>query len=619
MQTRFRCLLNTLLLSGLAALGSQVQAASFNQPKTVFYGLEMSNFSATLIQHGAGEDPLTFTHSTLDTSELFGDPPNIAFNDSPINFITLMLCDEEIEKLKIRDQEYVKKYGNQLRRELYISAAGYDAAITQGLDEPVVNGSTSTWTERIKGALQSSHLEYLLQVKAEHITGLKTAGCFDSEEKSDINACTSRWVGEQSSAPTVKRLETTLAKYGCLTQKTSEQTIACAEGLANKLNHYQKHKRKITLPTSSVVQSLEDYGCFNEATKADFNACSVRWMLEIRAGIKIAPSDVVIEQDNQAQSAMAAQLMRENHLRDSRYFILQATTLAQPYLNTSRGLLKTPGWMGGSLPVDGGAFEGGSLFASYLKERLKLNKGTTVREYMKAPNSDFYGIGRHYNQSLENGDVYIGGSKLLDEEGVYTRILNVNSGSSLTKSQNGNLLLQIVDPATRGDFQSQNSLTDEEMQTSLKFASKILSEVREHGALSLALFISLFEPSFPDGASLVIVGENAEWFANSEGKSITDVLRELSQDESKFEAAFKKFQELSITSLNPNTFEEFDKLNTHERDSKQHFLYSGMGKEYFRDWLGQLPDRLSNVLFISKADYSIAQLKAFRSRYQLAQ
>ena len=502
----FHYLLNVLMLSGLVILGSNVQAESFTQPKTLFYGLNVTNFSATLLQQGVDGKLTTYTRSTLDTPEFFGDPPTIANNDSPAIFITLLLSDTEISELRARDQAFANKYGEQLQRELYISAAGFDAAKNQRLDALVdpAHDSSTTWAIRLRKAITDSHMERHLQISPADFARLDSTGGFNTPGAETITTCVNDWAQGQTPSPDTAAILTTLAKHGCLAQSGSDGIKACASKVAQKIERYKQENQRVTLPVKSVAGALDEFGCFNESTKAEFYVCTVRWVMEARAGIKFDRSEIIIEQDNQAMSAMADNLMKERQLSNGRYFILQATTLAQPYLNTNKGLLNTPSWMGGTLPYDGGTFQAGTLAISQLGQKLH---GSTVMEYMSSPASGlFFAIGSYFNQSLADGSIYIGGGKLLDDTDVYTRVLNTATGRSFTKNQVGTLLLNIADPGTRSDLQTYAHLSDEQMQQALSQASAILSQVRDQGALSLALFMSLFEPSFQGGASLVIVG-----------------------------------------------------------------------------------------------------------------
>ena len=95
------------------------------------------------------------------------------------------------------------------------------------------------------------------------------------------------------------------------------------------------------------------------------------------------------------------------------------------------------------------------------------------------------------------------------------------------------------------------------------------------------------------------------------------MLRGLASDEEKLDKAYKVYQTLSLTSMKSETFEAFDRLNTGSRNGGQHYLYSGMRKDYFKSWLEGLPEKVNNVLFISKANYESGLLKALRTRYQL--
>ena len=540
-----------LLFIGLVALSSQVNAGKLSQPAIDFYGLSISNFGITLLKHGTDSKPLYIEKTTLNTPELFGDPPNIAFNDSPIIFITLFLSDSEAAMLRKENEDKESKYGDQLNRQLYISAAGYIEAKKHKLQAEVAEGAGITFEQHIRNSLKKAHLD-------------KHFRCNTSDQSADDPLA-----GLMPKAP-------------------------CIENF-------------------SVVKELDDFGCFNEPDKAEFNICATRWAFEFRAGIKFERHMIVMEQDNAAMSAMANNVVRKEQLPPGRHFILQATTLAQPYFNSPDGLIPTDGWMG-SFGATGGYRQSGVLYGEALVADFEASGEKNLQGFTAKPESGLHHtVERYFNKSFERGDIYIASNKLLNEAAVLDRIKR-----KLARNNLGDLQLRIADTEQHAELAELTGLSTEHLQQSLTAVNVFLNKSRQYGAFSLALFLGLLEPALDKDSYLIIVGEQAEWFANSGGKGIADVLRGIAADETRFKELHAIYLRLKNKALSEDTFNAFLEISGGSRSLTGNALYSGMGEQYVKEWLISLADKVNNVHFVPRSEYNDALLMSFRTRYTSA-
>lgn len=550
MQQRFQQM-RTLLFSGLVALNTPLLAGQLNQPATDFYGINISNFGITLIKHGADTSPLTIEKTTLNTPELFGDPPNIYGNDSPINFMTLFLTDSEATDLRKANEASTNKFGEKLRRQLYISAAGYEAAVTQNLGD-LLPHKFVTVEQNIRNNLAKSHLDTHFRCKANNNEG---------------------------------------ATKGPLAGLSPKQP--CIENF-------------------SIVDQLETFGCFSEPNKAEFNICATRWAFKFRTGIEFERHMIVMEQDNASMSAMANNVVRNKKLLPGRHFILQATTLAQPYFNSPDGLINTPYWMG-LFAKTGGYFQVGTNYAEQLRNAFLASRVADLTQFMENPQSGLHHtIERSFDASIKHGDIYIAGNRIHDKAALLNRIKNLYARNNV-----GDLLFRIADTSEQASLAELTGLSPEHLQQSLKDANVLLNKSRRYGAFSLALFIGLLEPALDQNSYLIVVGENAEWFANHEGKSISEVLRSIANDPDQIEELHSKYLLMKNGDLSEKTFKAFEEISGQTRGGLK-TLHSGMDKHDVREWLIAMADKIKNVYFVPRNQYNDALLMAFRARYNLA-
>ena len=547
MRQRFQQIL-VLLFSGLVALSNQVIAGTLSQPATEFYGLSISNFGVTLQKQRPDSAPWVLEKTTLNTSELFGDPPNIYGNDSPVIFMTLFLSDKEATILKQNSEALTHKYGDQLRRQLYISAAGYDAAVRQNLTDTI--GKTEiTVAEHIKSSLKKSHLNRHFRCESEEN--------IDSAEPDPLK-------GLKPKEPCIKDFK--------------------------------------------IVEQLEEFGCFNEPNKAEFNICATRWAFEFRTGIKFERHMIVMEQDSQAMSAMANKVVRDKKLPPRRHFILQATTFAQPYFNSPGGLIETGGWMG-LFGKTGGYHQIGTGYSESLRKDFEASGSGNLTEFMSNPKTGLHHIVQCiFNLHLQRGHVYIAGNRVHDKAALLNRIKILYARNNM-----GDLLLRITDTGLHPALSNITKSSEEHLQKNLLAANVFINKARQYGAFSLALFLGLLEPALDDNAYLIIVGEQAEWFASSEGKSIAEVLLDIANDEKQFEDLYGAYYKMRTNSLSSDTFDHF--LNISGGTKKHGDLHSGMSKEYVKEWLVSLAAKVNNVHFVPRSEYNDALLMAFRTRY----
>ena len=540
-----------LLFSGLVALSGLTQAGKTSQPKVQFYALNIHNSGVHFIKQGVGSPFRSYNKTTLTTPALFGDPPNISFNDSPVIFLALFLSDREAEELKNDDQANISKYGSELRRELYIGAAGYEAAKQQKLSDMIPTSRTDstliTRSTALKNSINGSHLDQHFKCKPANNTTAK-------------------------------------------------------DGIEPK---------KPCIDNFNAVTELENFDCFNESDKAEFHACAARWALKFRTGIVFDKSMVVIEQDNEAMSVMANNVIRDKQLQPDRHFILQATSLAQPYLNDVSGLVFTPAWMG-ILGKKGGNYQIGEEFSDQLKTD---HPSGSLQKAMSASGKPLYRtVERYFNQTMESGgenSVFIAGNQVLNEEQLLQRIINFRA-----KNNMGTLLFRIADPTEHSGIQELTGISDQDMVSSLKQANVFINNSRNQGAFSLALFMGLLEPSFDKGGNLIVVGENAEWFAGSHGKSFTDVLNDIAFNDSTLTELHKIYTDLSSSTLSSSVFKAFDKINYPHTRSPDH-LHPGKDKAYFKKWLLGLAGKYVNKIhFIPKKEYTAVLFNASRMRFR---
>ncbi len=166
-----RCvLISTILLTLVSGF-----AQADENKKFITYGLYVSNWGMELVVKPYDGTTSYFSATTLSNSQLFGDPPNLSFNDSPLNFMTLMLTPEISEKLRELDSQY----GEDTERRLYIGAAGFDKA-----SEQVVN-------ETLKKAIDNSRLNQVLGINVND--ALTKAGCYEAEQKATFQLCAMHW------------------------------------------------------------------------------------------------------------------------------------------------------------------------------------------------------------------------------------------------------------------------------------------------------------------------------------------------------------------------------------------------------------------------------------------
>ena len=515
------------LLAGLLSLGSLVQAGNLQQPGMLFYGLSITSNAVTLLQKSPSGDLKAYSKTTL-TPELFGDPPNIAFNDSPLIFLTLFLSEQEVEDIKKYDAAYEGLQEDQVRRVLYISAAGYEAAAVQKLDSST-NGSGNTLRDVLRDTLANSHLAKLSKIP--------------------------------------------------------------------------------------VVAELEKFGCFEEDNKAAFHLCGARWAMEYRTGIRIDGSAAFIEQDNQAASVMANELLR-NHpgLQQGRHLIIQATTLAQPYLNQPEGLIHTPGWMGSgvnqiNLKKAGGLWQIGDDFASQLSGDFQKHRSSSdsISTFMLNGNNTLYAtIARYFDHQIKQGAQYRAGTTPLDTMLLLDRIVRGKA-----KNNSGELLMLIADSASHEDLTRITGQSRTDLAQSQALAIPFLSKARGDGAISIALFAGLLQPIFRSGASLIIVGEEAEWLAAFNKQPFQEVLQNLGSDPETLDHAYQLYLSLLDKPLFDQFAQQFSELNNRTAGD----LRPGMSKDDFSEWLKNLPFSPANILYIHKAHYNDALHRAFTYRY----
>ena len=550
MRQRFQQML-ALLFSMLVALSSLVFAGKMSQPATDFYGLSVSNFGVTLLKQGAESKPVVIEKTTLNSSELFGDPPNIFGNDSPVIFMTLFLTNDEAATLKKANEASVEKYGQQLRRQLYISAAGYEAAVKQNLSDTLSNTEV-TVEQNIRNNLKKSHLDRHFRCKAS------------SAETADKDPL----AGLSPKEP-------------------------CIEGF-------------------SVVEELGKFGCFDEPNKAEFNICATRWAFEFRTGIQFERHMIVMEQDNAAMSAMANGVVRHKLLPPGRHFILQATSLAQPYYNSPDGLIGTDPWMG-LFAKTGGYRQTGTDYGEALKKDFDKSGSDNLEKFMATPESGVHHtVERYFNGSFQRGDIYIAANRMFDETTLLKRIKNLYARNNI-----GDLMLRIADTSEHAALEDFTGLSAEHLQQSLTAANVFLNKSRQYGAFSLALFLGLLEPALDKDSYLIVVGEQAEWFANAQGKSIADVLLDIANDQARFEELHAMYLKMKNKDLSEEAFNNFLKISGGSRGG-HNALYSGMGKEYVKEWLIGMAAKVKNVHFVPRREYNDALMMAFRTRYTSA-
>ena len=535
-----------LLFSGLVALSSQVNAGKFTQPATQFYGLSISNFGVTLLKQGVNRQPLVFEKTTLNTPEFFGDPPGISGNDSPVIFVTLLLNDAEASLLRKDNEDAVQKYGEQLTRQLYIGAAGFDAAKKQLLHSMVATGLTVA--DNIKKNLSGSHLDKHFRCRSESAT--------DTPDP---------LAGLEPKQP-------------------------CIEGF-------------------SVVDKLEEFGCFNEPDKAEFYICATRWAFEFRTGIKFDRDMVVMEQDNAAASAMANKVVRDKNLPPKRHFILQATTLAQPYFNSPAGLIGTKPWMG-LFARTGGYYQVGTDYGDSLASDFKAQKEQAyLTEFMSDPESGLHHtVQRYFHQSIKQGDIYIAANRIHDEAAVLKRIKILKARNNL-----GDLLLRVADTREHASLGEFTGLSEEQLMTSLSAANVFINRARQFGVFSLALFLGMLEPALTDDSYVIVVGEQSEWFANAGGKPVSQVLLDIVGNEELLRELHIMYKKMSISIINDAIFDYFLTISGGSRGYNA--LYPGMGEDYIKEWLTSLAAKVTNVHFVPRSEFNDAQLMAFRTRY----
>ena len=550
MRQRFQQML-VLLFSGLVALSSHVNAGQIKQSITDFYGLSVTNFGISLLKQSTGSKPVFIEKTTLNTSKLFGDPPNISYSDSPINFITLFLSESEAAMLRKENEDRKNKYGDRLQRQLYISAAGYDDAKNQKLQDEVKRKTGKTLEAHLRDTLNASHLDKHFRCKSS-----------DQPEAVDTLA------GLMPQTPCIKDF--------------------------------------------SVVKELEAFGCFDEPDKAEFNICATRWAFEFRTGIHFDRDMIVMEQDNIAMSTMANDVVRDKKLPPQRHFILHATTYAQPYLNTPDGLVSTDGWMG-SFAKTGGFRQTGTEYSESLNNDIKASGTGSLQEFATNPETGLHHtVERYLHNALQQGDVFIAGNRIYDKAGLLKRITALYTGNNI-----GDLIFRIADTSKHAELSEATGLSEEHLQESLLEANTFLNRSRQYGAFSLALFLGLLEPALNKDSYIIVVGEQAEWFADSQGKSISQVLLDTANDEELFAKLHSEYYQMRTDALSSKAFDNFLSISGGERGRGS--LESNMGKDYIKEWLIAMSAKVQNVHFVPKAHYNSALLMAFRTCYTVAQ
>ena len=183
-----------LLISSIGlALSSGLTQAGLNAKKVSSYGLYVSNWGMTLVVQPHKGDVSMYSATTLSNPELLGDPPTFGNNDSPVNFLSIMLKPEIADALRQQNEQF----GDNVERQLYIAAAGYDGVKGQLLSQKVTKKINNEPVEKplrewIQGSIASSRANTVLGVSVND--ALTDAGCYDEETKADFHHCALRWV-----------------------------------------------------------------------------------------------------------------------------------------------------------------------------------------------------------------------------------------------------------------------------------------------------------------------------------------------------------------------------------------------------------------------------------------
>ncbi len=339
------------VLSALLLILPLGRLASADAPEYIFYGLSMTNMGVTLVKKTHDKPAETvLSATTMSDPRLLGDPPNIVFNNSPLNFIALMLDDETVERLKQEASDYKKHSSDKLQMQLYVSAAGADAARKITLNQEVIS--------KLKTSLRGS-----------------------------------------------KRLNDRLG--------------------------------------GDVVQALEDHRCFDSTNKAEFHLCAVRLVFSRLLDIEFPKGDSYIEQDIKVIPWMA-KLLSEKHSLTSRFqYIVQATTLAQPYAKDFNALRNTEGWMDtAETAYQGGTLETGSIYQENLLDRYSAMQPSdlTLESFMRSNGTALDLVSLTYLSSLmHQGTKFVANDLELNIQGVLQR-----AQKHLMRNNFGELLLTLV-------------------------------------------------------------------------------------------------------------------------------------------------------------------------------
>ena len=510
-----------LLLTLFLSLSMSFQAsAGLKAKKYLFYGVALSNAGITLLRSGHDIETTIHSWSTISHRSILGDPPNVVFNDSPVNFLSIML-DSEIGEL-IREDNL--RFGSDVKRELYISAAGYDAAIKQLMNEPLRAGATETTRSKLESALSKSYLNQKLDLKDAH--GKK----------------------------------------------------------------------------QSLEEALNDFGCFEEANKGDFHACGIRWNFKYRTGMEFSPENTVIEQDMHALGALA-EIYGKDHQFPSWLITMQATTITQPFAYHNSKVVNAAGWMDQdsirSLAYSGGTFEEGTLY-----NEAQASKETAPEELNTA-------MGIYLRTIVPIRGAYLFAKKEQSPEEITTLM---KQGKQ--RNNSGMIITEIADPNSH--FNNSNPTSNTELlATAQQQAAKIVSQVRDKGVMSLAIYLGLYEPALDAGAGIVIVDKYAQLMAEWHGESVADVLYDILSDDEKSDNLFRIYNHLiDAEILTDQKMKAFDLTNPAPREKGQFNL--SMGKKKFRQWLSNLAYKVEgNVHYIAEEENAAYYKKAYRSQFRM--
>lgn len=172
-------IISLCLMPGIATLAAPVTSETKQARKVVVYTLSATNAGMSFIRSCSGCDIDEVETTTLRAPRLFGDPPNVALNNSPQKFLKVMLDDplseEEVNDIKTKLQKDVSD-GAEIA--LVVSAAGADAAqktlLTPGAEA----------VAKLKDAISGTN-----ELGPDFVQKLESNGCFAQPDKASFHLC----------------------------------------------------------------------------------------------------------------------------------------------------------------------------------------------------------------------------------------------------------------------------------------------------------------------------------------------------------------------------------------------------------------------------------------------